>query len=86
MQGIINKMKADNKTTKCITFQPMNLSFRNLSNKFSNPSRNLCRRRVHLACRYELEGGTQPAHTQLFQSLPLRPTRDDATAAFFHSG
>jgi hypothetical protein len=67
------------------SFQPMPLSLRNLSNKFSDPSRNLCRR-VYLACRYELEGSTQSAHIQLFQSFPLRPTCDNATATFFHSG
>jgi hypothetical protein len=67
------------------SFQPMTLLLRNLSNKFSDPSRNLCRR-VYLACRYELEGSTQSAHIQLFQSFPLRPTCDDATATFFHSG
>jgi hypothetical protein len=68
-----------------VPFQLMTLSFRNLSNKFSDPSSNLCRR-VHLACRYELEGSTQPAHIQLFQSFPLRPPWDNATATFFHSG
>ena len=61
------------------------LSFRNLSNEFSDPARDLCRR-VYLACRYELEGSTQPAHIQLFQSFPLRPTCNIATATFFHGG
>lgn len=58
-------------------------SFRYLSNKFCDVSRNV-RRRIRLACRYELEGSVQPSHIFLFQGFPLRSPRD--TATFLHSG
>jgi hypothetical protein len=59
-------------------------SFRYLSNKLCDPSRNL-RRCIRLTRWYELEGGVQSAHVLLFQSLPLRSPRDN-TITFLHRG
>jgi hypothetical protein len=58
-------------------------SFRYLSNKFCDVSRNV-RCRIRLACWYELEGSVQPSHILLVQGFPLRSPCD--TATFLHSG